>query len=371
MSDSSPWPEPPAGYLDATGGVPLLPAVQAAIRTAWSQGFADPGRLHHAGRQSAVLLQAARAAVAAVIAVRPDEVFFASSFPELLRALMASLDRHGDAAGAVIATTPIETRAQLDVIGSRPNRIIDVDTLGRIDIATLQRSAPPVLAVVQGANVEIGTLQPLDEVAAAIPATPILSDLTGLIGRLPVPGGWTHAVARLHDIGAPAGIALAVVRRGQRGIPDSHHGWVGGAPDVASAIGAATALEVLAPVAEAESARLHVLTAYLRGRITSEVTDVVFAGDPTSRLPHVLSASVASVDGEALVSDLDRLGFGVASGSACAPYGEPSHVLDALGAPAGANVRISLPFGTTERTVDNVADAFVQSAHTLRARYLS
>lgn len=396
MSDSSlnarsaaaPWVAPPAGYLDATGGQPLLPSVRAAMEAAWAQGFAEAGRLHHAGRRAGLLLQTARESVAASLGAHPDEVHFAPSVPVGLHALLGSTltlaagpGGTGTTEAPLILTSAVETRAVLDLVSAHPHRIVGVDRLGHVDLTALQRlgttDPAPALACIQAANTETGTRQPLDAVAAALPGTALLTDLTGLLGRSPLPGGWAMGVAGLRDIGGPPGVAVVVVRRGHRWAPPAGAtlGWLdltgGGTPDVAAAVGAATALEALAPVAAAESARLHALTAQLRRRIADDIADVDVVGDPDDRLPHVLCASVLYVDGEALVSELDRLGFAVASGSACVADGsEPSHVLAAMGALTGGNVRISLPFGIGEAAVDRFADAFADVVRALRQRYL-
>lgn len=390
MSESSldlpatgvPWDPPPVGYLDATGGQPLLPGVRIAIEAAWTQGFAEAGRIHHAGRRAGLLLQAARESVAASLGVQPDEVFFATSVPAALHALidgtLAATNTPADGTPPIWASA-VETRAVLNLVSAHPHRLISVDALGHVDLAALQRSlAPaPALACIQAANIETGTRQPLDAIAAALPGTALLSDLTGLLGRQPPPGGWAMGVSGLRDIGGPPGVTVAVVRRGHRWAtpPTTSVGWLDvtgtGAPDVAAAVGAATALELLAPVAEAESARAHALITHLRRRIIDDIADVDVVGDPDDRLPHVVCASVLYVDGEALVSELDRLGFAVASGSACVADGsEPSHVLAAMGALTGGNVRISLPFGIDAAAVDRFADAFADVIRALRQRYL-
>ncbi|CAB4864266.1 unannotated protein [freshwater metagenome] len=88
------------------------------------------------------------------------------------------------------------------------------------------------------------------------------------------------------------------------------------------------------------------------------IPDVEVLGDPVDRLPHLVTFSALYVSGEALVTELDRLGIAVSSGSACvAESARPSHVLAAMGAFTGGNVRVSLPFGCTEATVQRLIDA--------------
>ncbi|MFM7145327.1 MAG: aminotransferase class V-fold PLP-dependent enzyme, partial [Actinomycetales bacterium] len=106
----------------------------------------------------------------------------------------------------------------------------------------------------------------------------------------------------------------------------------------------------------------------LREQVPARVPDVEVVGDPVNRLPHVLTFSVLYVSGEALVGELDRAGFAVASGSACvAEEHRPSHVLAAMGAYTGGNIRITLPFGCSADTVHGFLAALAGAVGRLRA----
>jgi cysteine desulfurase len=114
--------------------------------------------------------------------------------------------------------------------------------------------------------------------------------------------------------------------------------------------------------------RAHAAIARIRESIAAGIPDVEIVGDPVDRLPHVLTFSALYCSGEALVSGLDRLGFSVASGSACSSDTErPSHVLAAMGALTGGNVRISLPFGFTDDTVDRFLAELPEVVASVRA----
>ena len=106
----------------------------------------------------------------------------------------------------------------------------------------------------------------------------------------------------------------------------------------------------------------------LRAGIVSGLTDVEVLGDPVWRLPHILNFSVLYVSGEALVTELDKRGFAVASGSACvADHARPSHVLAAMGAYTGGNIRISLPLGCATETVENFLKVLPSAVAAVRA----
>jgi cysteine desulfurase len=139
-----------------------------------------------------------------------------------------------------------------------------------------------------------------------------------------------------------------------RWTPDENpdRGWVGGFPDIAAAAAAASALEYLAPHAEAEADRRAELTDLLRRRLPALDPSIVVLGDPVDRLPHIVTFTCGGVTGETVVHELERRGIAVASGSACTSDTRmPSQVLAAMGVAADASVRISLPLGCTQESV--------------------
>ncbi|MEY4137548.1 MAG: hypothetical protein RL205_1676, partial [Actinomycetota bacterium] len=184
------------------------------------------------------------------------------------------------------------------------------------------------------------------------------------------PQGWTALALSARDWGGPAGVGALVIRQGTSWVrpPGSERGWLGGFPDIPSAAAAGIAAETMAPLWEAEAHREHALIARLRATLASTITDIDIVGDPDHRLPHVVTFSALYCSGEAVVTELDRRGFAVASGSACVADTErPSHVLAAMGALTGGNVRVSLPFGCTEATVDDFARVLVEVIARVRA----
>ena len=360
---------PPVGLLDAAGGQPLLPAARQAWLAAIEDGWADPARLHHAGRRAGLLLDAARASIAASLGVQPDEVVLFSSPAQAARALV---DGTLALAPGMSAASAIETQSVLDAVAGHPHRLLPVDEQGHLDLGPLHRAGDLALLAVQVGTAEVGTLQALDDIAAAAPGVPLLADAGQCVARVPLPPSASMLMASARDWCGPAGVTVAVVRRGHRWArpTGSERGWASGFPDIPGAVAAATALEHLLPHAEAEAARARGLIDRLRA-LLARTPDVDLPGDPVRRLPHVLTASALYVDGEALVLELDRRGFAVASGSACVADGErPSHVLAAMGALTGGNVRISLPFGCTEETVEGFAAAFSAAVAELRGRFL-
>jgi cysteine desulfurase len=147
--------------------------------------------------------------------------------------------------------------------------------------------------------------------------------------------------------------------------PTDERGFV----DVPGALAAAAALRAVVGERDEVNARQHKLVERIRTRVPETVPDVDVVGDPQRRVPHLVTFSFLHVEGEALVSELDRRGFAVASGSACtASTLEPSHVLAAMGALTHGNVRVSLLPGTSEDEVERFLAELPDVVAQLRAR---
>jgi cysteine desulfurase len=142
-----------------------------------------------------------------------------------------------------------------------------------------------------------------------------------------------------------------------------------GAPDLPAIVAAAVGLQAAVAEGAPEDARLRPLVDRIRSRVAAEVPDVEVVGDPVDRLPHLVTFSCLYVDGEALLTALDRKGFAVSSGSSCtADTVEPSHVLAAMGVLTHGNVRVSLHRGTTEDEVERFLTVLPEVVAELRAQ---
>jgi cysteine desulfurase len=138
--------------------------------------------------------------------------------------------------------------------------------------------------------------------------------------------------------------------------------------NVPAALAAAAALQAVVAERDTVNARQHALVARIRAAI-ARIPDTEVVGDPDERLPHLVTFSCLYVDGEALVTELDRHGFAVASGSACTSSTlEPSHVLAAMGALTHGNVRVSLSRDTSEAEVDRLVAVLPDVVAGIRAR---
>jgi cysteine desulfurase len=358
-----------SSYLDAASSEPLHPEAREALLAALDQGYADPRRQHRSGRSARLLLDNARAAVAEALEVRPDEVTFTASGTEAVH--LGLLGLHRGAREGSIAYSAVEHSAVLHAATWAGGGVeLPVDRLGRVAVA-----APPagtsVLAV-QAANHEVGTTQPVTELAAVAGGVPLFVDACASAGRMALPDGWSAAAASAHKWGGPAGVGLLLVRKGARWRPpfpvdERIDERAPGFENVPAALAAAAALQAVVAERDEVGRRQRALVDDVRRRV-AEIPDVDVAGDPDDRLPHLVTFSCLYVDGEALVTELDRLGYAVASGSACtASTLTPSHVLAAMGVLTHGNVRVSLTREATQEQVDGFLDVLPGVVARLRA----
>jgi cysteine desulfurase len=357
------YPAIPA-YLDAATAAPLHPVARQALLAALDDGWADPDRLYSAGRRAGQLLDAARAAVAEALAVRPDEVTFTSSGTSAVHAAVLGGLAGRKRAGGRLVHSAIEHSAVLHAAARHGDSDqVGVDLLGRLDLAAWRAAVtrPGVaLASLISASHEVGTVQP---VAAAVQAcaeagVPLYVDAAQSVGHVSVPPGWSLLSASAHKWGGPPGVGVLVVRKGVRWLSpypgdDRHRPHPIGALDLPAVVASAASLRAAVGEAAAEAVRLSALVDRIRRVVAETVPDVEVVGDPVERLPHLVTFSCLYVDGETLLHALDRAGFAVSSGSSCtASTLRPSHVLEAMGVLSHGNVRVSLHRGTTAADVD-------------------
>ena len=376
---TSPAPEPaarPAAYLDSASSEPLHPAAREALLAALDQGYADPRRLHRTARSARLLLDNAREVVASCLGVRADEVSFTPSGTDAVHRGLLGLRAARARVGTTIVHSAVEHSAVLHAARGAGGALgsVPVDATGRVAPDAVAAAAGRDVAVVavQSANHEVGTVQPVGEIAAGLGDVPLFVDACASAGRMPLPDGWSALAASAHKWGGPAGVGVLVVRKGARWrnpFPgdDRVDERSSGFENVQAALAAAAALQAVVADRDDVNARHVRMVDRIRSAVGA-IPDTEVVGDPVDRLPHLVTFSCLYVDGEALVTELDRHGFGVASGSACtASTLEPSHVLAAMGALTHGNVRVSLTRDTTEDDVEALVDLLPAVVGRLRA----
>lgn len=355
-------------YFDAASSEPLHPRAREALLAALDAGWADPARLYGEARRARMLLDRARADVADVLGVRPDELVFTSSGTQAIHLGVLGALAARRRAGRHLVTGAVEHSAVLHAAQAHEAdggtvTTVGVSRTGRVDAAAFAAAvAEPgtALACLQTANHEVGTLQPVEEAARACAAAgvPLLVDAAQTLGRLPVPPGWSLLTGSAHKWGGPAGVGVLVIRKGTRWrspLPEDERerGRVPGFENVPAVVAAAAALRARAEEAEEENRRASALVDRIRELVPRLIPDVEVVGDPVDRAPHIVTFSCLYVAGEALLTELDKAGFAISSGSSCtASTLRPSHVLEAMGVITHGNVRVSLPRGVSAADVD-------------------
>ncbi len=331
------------------------------------EGWADPGRLYREGRRARMLLGAAREAAAEAVGCRADEVVFTSSGTRAVHdgvaGALAGRRRVGRhlIVSAVEHSSVIHSADAFEAGGGSVTRV-GVSRAGAVDPSAYAEAlrADTALACLQSANHEVGTVQPVAEVAGVCRAAgvPLLVDAAQSLGWGPVPEGWSLLTASAHKWGGPSGVGLLVVRKGVRFAAqgpgeERESGRVSGFGNIPAIVASVAALRAVRAEADTEAVRLRALTERIRARVPRLVPDVEVVGDPERRLPGIVTFSCLYVDGEVLLTELDRAGFSVSSGSSCTSGTlTPSHVLKAMGVLTEGNVRVSLPLGVASEEVD-------------------
>ncbi len=362
-------------HLDNGGRAPWHPQARLAFERAVDEGWADPRRLHAEGRRAAALLDAARESVAASLRVRRDDVHFSPNHTSSLHRAVAAVRAGRSRVGATVVMSTVERAALLAAAETADSSRVPVDIYGRVNPSAMSEAINAggvALAALQLANAEVGTRQPVAEVyeAAQRASVPLLVDAGASVGHDPIPEAWDLLAADPGDWGGPPGVGVLAVRprvRVRPPGPQDPDPWFPGTPSVPAAFAAAVSLEaVLADQAD-QDIRRRGLIDRLRAAV-STIADVEVVGDPVDRLPHVATFSFLYVDGEALLTALDRSGVAVGSGSACTSSSlEPSHVLAAMGVLTHGNVRVALDRSTTAADVERLIEVLPEAVATVRA----
>jgi cysteine desulfurase len=372
-------------FFDAASAGPLNPGGRQALAAAFDSAWADPQRWYADARRARLILDASRAGIAAAMTMGPTEVAFASS---------SALAGHWAVSGALrarpgrVVCSSVEHSALLaaaeTAAGSANVSLVGVDHLGRIDLDTFAHeiSQPGVtLACLQVANHEVGTRQPLPVATALCQAAgvPLLVDAAMTIGRgsdlmLGVDQA-SLVLAQANSWGGPAGVAALGVRKGVPWQPPAvldqrEHHHVPGLPLTPLIAVAARALEWTLP-RQNDDARLAKAALHdLRDLVLADVSGSSWLGDPDNSLPYLGAFSCLYTDAESLMGGLDTAGFAVSSGSSCvADTRRPSHVLAAMGAASGGNVRVSLPVGDTTPDIGGFVAALRHTVNEIRHRF--
>ena len=363
-------------YLDHAATTPMRPEAIAAVTTAMAE-VGNPSSLHGSGRCARRHVEESRERLAGAIGARPSEVIFTSGGTESDNLAVKGLfwaRRDADPRRRRIVASPIEHHAVLDTLDwlaaheGAEISWLPVDRAGSVDPSSLREALggdDVALVTVMWANNEIGTIQPIPELAAIARAAgvPFHSDAVQAVGAVSVDfaaSGVDALTLTGHKVGGPVGAGALLLRRDATVVPLLHGGGQerdvrSGTLDVAGTAGLAVAVDAAVAAQPLEAPRLGALRDQLVDGVRRIVADVVVNGHPNQHLPGNAHLSFPGCPGDSLLMLLDARGIECSTGSACsAGVAQPSHVLLAIGAdPALARSSLRFSLGRTS-TVDDV-----------------
>lgn len=371
-------------YLDHAATTPILPRVAEAVADAMRHA-GNASSLHASGRAARRAVEESRERIAGALGSRPGEVIFTSGGTEADNLAIKGgwwARRAADPSRTALLVSSIEHHAVLDPVqwlvedeGASVD-YLEVGASGRIDLEAVKQrltehSDDVALISVMWANNEIGTLQPIADLAAlaAEHGVPVHSDAVQAIGQVPVDfeaSGVDALTLTGHKLGGPYGVGALVARRDFAMRPLLHGGGQerdvrSGTLDVPGIVGLAAAVETAVAVQGEQAARLAALRDRLVAGVLAEVPDAVYSGDPIDRLPGNAHLQFPGCEGDALLMLLDARGIECSTGSACnAGVPQPSHVLLAMGV-SESDARSALRFSLGHTSGDADVDALVSA----------
>lgn len=374
-------------YLDHAATTPVHPEVAEAMRRCLVDVWGNPSSIHAQGREARLAVEAARERVAALIGARPREIVFTSGGTEADNLAILGAARRRREKGDHVITSAVEHHAVLHACEALREEgfrvtVLPVDGDGLVDPEDLRRALDErtVLVSVMLANNEVGTIQPVRELAALARerGVPFHTDAVQAAGQIPVDVddlGVDLLSLSGHKIYGPKGVGALFVRRGMRLDPLVYGGGQErrlrpGTENVPGIVGLGKAAELARQELPERARHAAALARRLREGVLERVPATVLNGHPTRRLPNNVNVSILGVQAESVLLNLDLRGVAASSGSACAAGSlETSHVLRAMGVPAeraeGA-LRLTLGRGNTEDDVDAVLEILPPLVEKLR-----
>lgn len=374
-------------YLDNAATTRIDPCVLEAMMPYLQDSYGNAASQYYSlGRNSLAAVEQARGQVAHMLKCNPGEIYFTSGATEsdnwilYSTALWGGKNRH-------IVTSAIEHHAILEPLERLKKALgieytlVPVDKTGLVDPESLRSAIRPDTGLVSViyANNEIGTVQPIRELAAVAHEKGVLfhTDICQAAGKIELDlGGLGVDMASLsaHKFHGPKGIGALFVKKGTRieafimgGGQENRRR--AGTTNVAGVVGLGKAAD-LSEGYIADGPRQFALVEKLWTKLSAEITRIRRNGNPEKRIPNLLSICVEGAEGEAILGYTDMYGIQVSSGSACTSGSlEPSHVLLACGVPveiAHGSIRISLSHETKAEDIERVQSALPDAVKRLR-----
>lgn len=375
-------------YLDHNATTPCDPAVFEEMRKWFSEKFFNPSSVYSPSQEAKKAVEDARKKVAAFLGASPGEIIFTSGGTESNNIAIIGTAFAMKNKGNHIITSLIEHHAVLNTCKFLEKQFgfqvtyLPVDRYGIVDPDDVRKAITEktILISIMGANNEIGTIEPIEEIGKIAGENKIAFHCDGvqIAGKLPL------SVKKLnvdffsisaHKFYGPKGIGALYVRKGARFKPimyggHQEKGFRPGTENVPAIIGMAKACEIAEKQMEQDASKEKILRDELEKRLKERIPEIIVNGHPEKRLYNTLNICVKYVEGESMLLHLDFEGIYASSGSACTSGSlEPSHVLVALGIPpdvAHGSLRFSFGRGNTMEDVEKTAEVLPVIVEKLR-----
>jgi cysteine desulfurase len=380
-------------YLDYAATTPVDARVRKAMLPYFTDVFGNPSSIHRFGQKAEATVELARETVAASLNCRPDEIVFTScgSESDNLALRGTALAMRQNLGANKILTSQAEHHAVSKTAGQLAKHFnfqvewLATDEFGRVRPETVEKAigTDTALVSVMYANNEIGTINPIHEIAAICRSRgiPFHTDAVQAAAYLPLDVqalGVDLLSLGAHKFYGPKGVGALYVRKGTPILPvqtggGQESGLRAGTQNVPYIVGFAQALRLTKEERKQRTAHVWPLRDRIIGYVLEEIPDARLTGHPEIRLPNHASFTFLDVDGNLLLTLLDAAGFACSSGSACKTGNpEPSEVMAAIGLSRDwglGSLRVTLGKDTTARQVDaflKVLPELVEKARSLK-----
>ena len=374
-------------YADYASSTPVLPEVKEAMLPYFDELYANPSNLHDFSLKAKRALENARGHVARLLGARSEEIVFTSGGTEANNLAIKGVIQANKARGRHVVVSAVEHYSIMHPLQSLTREGVQVtrvgvDEYGRINLEELESALreDTILISVQHANHEVGTLQPVKEIAEIAEERSITFHCDGVSAAGMVPAKVSELGVDIYTLSAhrfygPKGVGAIYLARGVRLLPQieggiQERGYRAGTENVAGIVGMGKAAELAEREMPQRLEKLHTLRSKFIEALCSEVGDARINGHPTGVNPMYAHVSVAGIEGETVAAELSARGIYITTGSPCmARAAKASHVLAAMGLSAEL-IRGALLFSfgitTSENEVRRIAEEAGEVINRLR-----
>jgi len=375
-------------YLDHAATTPTHPNVVLAMQPYYSEKFGNPSSIHAFGQEARSAVEAAREKAAKLLGATPEEIVFTSGGTESDNFALEGVAFAKENQGKHIIISKIEHHAVTECAEFLKKRgfeiaYLPVDKYGLVDPQEVKKAITDktILVSIMHANNEIGTIEPVAEIARIVNEKGIYfhTDAVQTAGHLPINVkdlGVDLLSLSAHKFYGPKGVGALYVKKGTRLVSFLHGGGQekgkrASTENVPGIVGLGVACELAQKTLAAEESRLRALRDKLIKGILDKIPETILNGHPSLRLPNNVNVSIKYVEGESILLNLDMQGVAGSTGSACTSGSlEPSHVLLAIGLPheiAHGSLRLTLGSSTTEEDINYVLEVLPPIVQKLRS----